>query len=62
MDRFLPLLSLILLAACSKPPAPEADTMRDPAIMGALSEPLMSDLDLGGGQPQCNDPGGCHLT
>lgn len=49
MDRFLPLLSLILLAACSKPPAPEADTMRDPAIMGALSEPLMSDLDLGEG-------------
>lgn len=48
MDRFLPLLALALLNACGEPAAPDGPAVRDPAIMGALSEPLMSDPDLVG--------------
>lgn len=53
MDRFLPLLGpqllgLCLLTACGDAAAPETTPLRDPAIMGALSEPLQSDPDLVG--------------
>lgn len=48
MDRFLPLLALSLLTACGDAAAPETARLRDPAIMGALSEPLLSDPDLVG--------------
>lgn len=48
MDRFLPLLALGLLTACGDAAAPETTPLRDPAIMGALSEPLLSDPDLVG--------------
>lgn len=53
MDHFLPrlapqLLGLSLLAACGGAAEPAATPLRDPAIMGALSEPLLSDIDLVG--------------
>lgn len=53
MDRFPPLLAaqllgLCLLTACGDAAAPETTPLRDPAIMGALSEPLLSDPDLVG--------------
>ena len=53
MDRLLPLygpqlLGLCLLTACGEAAGPQATPLRDPAIMGALSEPLLSDPDLVG--------------
>lgn len=51
MDRFYPLrgpqlLALCLLTACGDASVPETTPLRDPAIMGALSEPLTRDPDL----------------
>lgn len=46
MDRFLPLLALGLLTACGDAAVPETTPLRDPAIMGVLSEPLLSDPDM----------------
>jgi len=48
MDRFLPLLAISLLTACGDAAAPETTPLRDSAIMGALSEPLLSDPDMVG--------------
>lgn len=48
MDRFLPLLVVSLLTACGDAAVPETTPSRDPAIIGALSEPLLSDPDLVG--------------
>lgn len=53
MDHFLPLLApqllgLCLLTACGDAAVPETTPLRDPAIMGALSEPLLSDPDMVG--------------
>jgi hypothetical protein len=48
MDRFLPLLAIGLLTACGDTAVPETTPLRDPAIMGALSEPLLSDPDMVG--------------
>lgn len=48
MKRALALLLPFCLAACDRPAAPAVLTVRDPAIMGALSEPLFSDPDLVG--------------
>ena len=48
MDRLLILFLFSLLAACGEPQAPATQSLRDPAIMGALSERLMSDPDLVG--------------
>ncbi|MEY4239948.1 MAG: hypothetical protein RL339_2549, partial [Pseudomonadota bacterium] len=42
------LLGLCLLTACGDAAAPETTPLRDPAIMGALSESLLSDPDLVG--------------
>lgn len=48
MVRLLPFLTLGLLGACGDAAPPETSPMRDPAIVGALSEPLLSDPDLVG--------------
>jgi len=48
MDRFLPLLAISLLTACGDAAVPGTTPLRDPAIMGALSEPLLSDPDMVG--------------
>lgn len=67
MDRLLPLLALWLLASCSQSVPTEPPSPRDPAIMAALSEPLLSDPDLvgasgtaglltGGGPPEGGVP------
>lgn len=48
MERLPPLLALGLLTACGEAALPERAPLRDPAIMGALSEPLLSDPDLAG--------------
>lgn len=45
MDRRA-LLLLPVLAACSKPDAPDKAPQRDPAVVQALNDPLMIDPDL----------------
>lgn len=48
MPRLLLLLSVWLLTSCNEAQQPEAPPLRDPAIMGALWQPLLSDTDLAG--------------
>ena len=48
MDRFLPLLALGLLTACGGDEPQKTEQLRDPAIVGALLEPLLTDPDLVG--------------
>lgn len=48
MDRLLPLLALGLLTACGAEEPRKAPELRDPAIVGALLEPLLTDPDLVG--------------
>lgn len=48
MHRILSLLALALLTACGDVAEPAPQPLRDPAIVGALSEPLLSDFDLVG--------------
>lgn len=48
MDRFLPLLALGLLTACGGEEPQKTEQLRDPAIVGALLEPLLTDPDLVG--------------
>ena len=62
MKRAPALLLILCLTGCDRAPKPAAVTVRDPAIMGALSEPLFSDPDLVGASRNATVVAGATLN